>query len=105
MGYGADEIYTQWSQRSLVQWRELFAATGNSSLFRQTGVLWLAEAGNSQLTATEEVLRRNGVLFERVGHAELVRRYSQINLHGVEHGIYEPGSGILLARRAVSARV
>jgi monomeric sarcosine oxidase len=105
MGYGANEIYTQWSQRSLAQWRELFAATGNSSLFRQTGVLWLAEAGNSQLTATEEVLRRNGVLFERVGRAELVKRYSQINLHGVGHGIYEPESGILLARRAVSAVV
>ena len=28
MGYGADEIYTRWSQRSLVKWKELFAAAG-----------------------------------------------------------------------------
>src|SRR5437764_42621 len=27
MGYGADELYTRWSQRSLVQWKEFFAAT------------------------------------------------------------------------------
>src|SRR6267154_830723 len=44
MGYGADEIYTRWSQRSLVQWKELFAASGNAGLFHKTGVLWLAEA-------------------------------------------------------------
>src|SRR5260370_13430186 len=52
MGYGADEIYTQWSRRSLDQWKELLAATGNETLFRETGVLWLAEAGNRQLQAT-----------------------------------------------------
>src|SRR5216683_1846962 len=61
MGYGADEIYTQWSQRSLIQWTELFAATGNEALFRKTGVLWLAEAENPQLQATKSVLQRNGV--------------------------------------------
>src|SRR5258708_12500078 len=41
MGYGADELYTRWSQRSLVPWKELFAATGQP-LFHETGVLWLA---------------------------------------------------------------
>src|SRR5579859_2359230 len=42
MGYGKEEIYTRWSQRSLTQWKELFAGTINETLFRQTGVLWLA---------------------------------------------------------------
>src|ERR1700756_1343961 len=40
MGYGADELYTRWSQRSLVQWKEFFAAT-KQPLFLETGVLWL----------------------------------------------------------------
>ena len=39
MGYGADEIYTRWSLRSLGQWKALFRAT-NQPLFLQTGVLW-----------------------------------------------------------------
>src|SRR5258708_20410042 len=60
MGYGADEIYTQWSMRSLAQWKELFAATRNEELFRKTGVLWLAEAENSQLPATKDDLKRKG---------------------------------------------
>src|SRR6202007_1650889 len=40
-GYGADEIYTRWSLRSLAKWKELFVATGNEALFQNTGVLWM----------------------------------------------------------------
>jgi monomeric sarcosine oxidase len=105
MGYGADEIYTRWSQRSLIHWKELFAATGDDELFRKTGVLWLAEAENSQLRATKDVLKRNGVQFEELDRAELVARYPQINLDGIASGILEPDSGVLMARRAVIAVV
>jgi sarcosine oxidase len=103
MGYGADEIYTQWSQRSLLQWKELFAASGNQELFQKTGVLWLAESGNAQLRATADVLGRNQVEFEQLDRAALGHRYPQINLEGIATGIYEPESGVLMARRAVAA--
>src|SRR5215470_3034622 len=58
MGYGKDEIYTRWSQRSLILWKELFAATGNEPLFQQTGVLWLAASSDPTLRSTREVLAR-----------------------------------------------
>lgn len=105
MGYGTDQIYTQWSQRSLAQWRELFAATGNEALFRKTGVLWLAEVENAQLNATKDVLKCNGVAFEELDRAALIARYPQINFEGIASGIYEPESGVLMARRAVGAVV
>jgi glycine/D-amino acid oxidase-like deaminating enzyme len=105
MGYGGDEIYTRWSQRSLVQWKELFAASGNAGLFHKTGVLWLAEAENPQLRATKDVLKRNGVEFERLDRDEIVARYPQINVDGIASGILEPESGVLMARRAVTAVV
>src|ERR1700687_1559907 len=92
MGYGADEIYTQWSQRSLIQWKELFTATGNEALFRKTGVLWLAEAENPQLQATKSVLQRNGVEFEELNGVAIEHSYPQINLDGIASGIYEPES-------------
>jgi sarcosine oxidase len=105
MGYGTDEIYTQWSQRSLAQWKELFAATGNEALFRKTGVLWLAEAENPQLRATKDVLQRNGAEFEELDRTGIVARYPQINVDGIASGILELESGVLLARRAVAAVV
>jgi sarcosine oxidase len=104
MGYGADEIYTRWSQRSLVQWKDLFARN-NQQLFVKTGVLWLAGRDTSRLDATDAVLARCGIPRETLGSAELRRRYPQIDFTDVTTAIFEPESGVLLARRAVAATV
>lgn len=105
MGYGAEEIYTRWSQRSLVQWKKLFAATHNEALFNNTGVLWMAAAGDPTLRATRGVLTRCGVKFSELDREALAAKYKQIELQGVDQGIYEPESGVLMARRAVAAVV
>jgi monomeric sarcosine oxidase len=105
MGYGGDEIYTRWSRRSLHLWKELFAAVRDEPLFEETGVLWLAEAGNASLAATREVLTRCEVKFTELGSAELSKKYPQINFAGIENAIYEPESGVLMARRSVAAVV
>jgi sarcosine oxidase len=105
MGYGADEIYTRWSRRSLHLWKELFATARDGALFQETGVLWLAEAGNASLQATRDVLTRCDVKFAELERAELIRKYPQINFEGIERGIYEPESGVLMARRAVATVV
>src|SRR5439155_27184141 len=88
-----------------IQWKELFEATGNQELFQKTGVLWLADSGNAQLRATADVLGRNQVEFEELDRVRLVARYPQINLDGIAIGIYEPQSGVLMARRAVATTV
>src|SRR6202045_4389417 len=104
MGYGADELYTRWSQRSLVQWKEFFAATGQR-LFHETGVLWLAGENAGRVRQTVETLRRSGIPFVELSRAELERRYPQIGLDGITMGLLEPHSGVLMARRAVAAVV
>jgi sarcosine oxidase len=105
MGYGADEIYTRWSQRSLARWKELFAATGNEALFQNTGVLWMGAAGDPTLRATREVLMRCGVTSREFGREALASKYPQIGLEEITEGIFEPESGVLMARRAVAATV
>jgi sarcosine oxidase len=104
MGYGADELYTRWSQRSLVQWKEFFAKT-QRALFHETGVLWLAGKDDTRVQQTVETLRRCGVPFQEMSRAELERRYPQIGLDGITKGLLEPHSGVLMARRAVAAVV
>lgn len=104
MGYGADELYTRWSQRSLAQWKELFAAV-KQPLFLETGVLWLAGKDETRLRQTNTVLQRCGVKHEEWGREELENRYPQIWFDDIKRGLFEPTSGILLARRAVSAVV
>lgn len=104
MGYGADELYTQWSQNSLGQWKKLFAGT-QPPLFHETGVLWLAGNDDSQLKRTATVLRHSKVPFEELDQAALKRKYPQVSFEDVQTGILETTSGVLMARRAVTAVV
>lgn len=104
MGYGTDEIYTRWSQRSLAQWKS-FCAETSQKLFLETGVLWLAGADDSRVRATMATLKRCDVPFEEMDTKTLERRYPQISFERVTRGFLEPKSGVLLARRAVAAVV
>ncbi|MGH9767170.1 MAG: FAD-dependent oxidoreductase, partial [Blastocatellia bacterium] len=103
MGYGADEVYTRWSVRSLAVWQEFFARIGRPELFHRTGVLWMARENNPYTVATLRTLERVGVNFERLQLDELERRYPQINFGQSSWAIYEPLSGALMARRAVQS--
>lgn len=104
MGYGADELYTRWSQRSLAQWKEFFAAK-KQPLFLETGVLWMGGGKDGRLRETAATLKRCGVLFEELDRPALEKRYAQIGFEGIAQAILEPGSGVLMARRAVVAVV
>lgn len=103
MGYGADEIYTRWSQRSLEVWQEFFASVGRQELFRRTGVLLMARENDPRIIATAPTLERVGVNFELLQRDELERRYPQIDFGELRWAIYEPMSGALMARRAVQS--
>ena len=105
LGYGADEIYTRMSMRSLDQWVELFRRTGKP-LFHRTGVLRLSHDDDAYSVASRETLARVGAPHEIVSPAELVRRWPQIRLPVPgTYGLFEPESGALMARRAVATAV
>ena len=104
MGYGADELYTLWAQKSLEQWKRFFEAA-KAPLFHETGVLWLGGEDDSQLQRTSTTLRHCKVPFDKYDRSTLESRYPQVSFEGVTTGIFEPHSGVLMARRAVAALV
>ena len=104
MSYGADELYTRWSQRSLAQWKDFFAAT-RQPLFLETGVLWMGGKDETRLRESKRTLERCGIPFEELNREVLEKRYPQIGLDEIQCGILEPKSGVLMARRAVAAVV
>jgi sarcosine oxidase len=100
MSYGDSEIYTRSSMRSLELWKAVCP-----SLFHNTGVLATAAPSDPYLIATREVLTRWGVPHERLNAAALRKRFPQISLDPGTEGVWEPDSGVLMARRAVQAVV
>jgi sarcosine oxidase len=105
MGYGADEIYTRWSMNALPKWKELFADAGRPELFQPTGVLWIAYEDERYASDTMATFARVGVRFEKLALAQLRQRYPQIYFEDDCWGVFEPDSGVLMARRAVQAVV
>jgi glycine/D-amino acid oxidase-like deaminating enzyme len=109
MGYGPDEIYTKSAMRSFVLWRQFFEeietskSLPNHRLFQKTGVLWLARAADPYCEATLQTLQLLGSRIERLDSEDLKTRYPQFDFTEVAWGILEPGSGALMARRAVQA--
>jgi sarcosine oxidase len=102
MGYGADEIYTRSAQLALRLWQKLFEQT-NEPLFHQTGVLWLAHEDDPYPAKCVETLRKFAIPFEKLTTSEVSHRYPQIGLDRISWALFEPDSGVLIARRAVQA--
>ncbi len=98
MSYGASEIYTRSSMRSLELWKELCPA-----LFHNTGVLVTAPPSDPYLLDTRDTLTRCGVKFKYLKNPQ--KQFPQIRLDHDTEGIWEPDSGVLMARRAVQAVV
>jgi sarcosine oxidase len=104
MGYGAQEIYTRWSARSLELWKAVLDRT-DPALFQQTGVLWMARDDDTLTTSTLATLEHVGVPHQRLSRAQLDSRWPQIDFGAITWAIHEPQSGVLMARRAVEAVV
>src|SRR5215470_8272621 len=100
MSYAKDEIYTRWSHASLAQWKQLGTSCGQP-IFHQTGVLWMEGKEAGRLRDSQTTLQRCGIAHEMMDNAALTKRYPQVNFEGVERGLLEPWSGVLLARRGV----
>jgi len=102
VGYGADELYSRWSLRSLELWQAFFQQAGQR-LFHKTGVIWLARGEDPYTLKTLATLTKLGVPHERLSRSELEARYPQIAFGPVTWAVLERDSGVLMARRAVQA--
>ena len=105
MSYGPDELYTRFSYRSLARWKTLFAEIGRPELFQRTGVLWMSQGETPDAAASRRALTAAGIPHEWLAEAELRLRFPQIAVVDGGAAIYEPESGVLMARRAVQAVV
>ncbi|HEY5711278.1 MAG TPA: FAD-dependent oxidoreductase [Allosphingosinicella sp.] len=102
--YGADQVYTRMAYDSLAEWRALSARAG-LPIFHQLGILFFFPTREAYLDETMRVHRALGLPTELLENAALRARFPQMNFDGIAAGVYEPGFGALMARRAVQTLV
>lgn len=98
--YGADDIYTRMSLRSLEEWKAL-SDSAELPLFHETGVLFMFQEMADYARASIEVHNKLGHPLHVLDHATLKRKFPQVRTNDIDFALYEPGFGALMARRAI----
>ncbi len=102
--YGKDAVYTRMALDSLKEWKKLSAAAG-LPLFHETGVLFFFPDEQDYVRDSITSHKAIGLPTEALSKAQMQARFPMIDFDGVAIGLYEPGFGALMARRAVETLV
>ena len=102
--YGRDAIYTRMARDSLPEWQELSAVSG-LPIFQPCGILFFFASEEPYVRDTIAAHQDAGLATELLSTVEMAKRFPAIDFPGIELGIFEPGFGVLMARRAVQTLV
>ena len=98
--------WTGWAQRAIERWRAWDEAGRDRllpRLFFQTGDLILREADNRYLTETRRHWDALGTPYEVLSPDEVAHRWPWIRFDNLGIALYEPGAGVVRARRAIES--
>ena len=102
--YAGDPLYTRMAWESLAEWRALSARHENS-LFHQVGALYLFPKDAPEIDRSIALQRSMDIPVEKIGVAEMAKRWPQIGYDGIALGVEQPTMGALMARRGVQTLV
>ena len=102
--YGKDAIYTRMALDSLKEWKALSAVSG-LPIFVDHGVLFFSPVEDDYFRGSMAAHKALGLPTQQMSRAEMGRRFPMIDFSGVGVGLFEPGFGALMARRAVQTLV
>lgn len=97
------EQWMLWAHRAIQKWKEwdeIFWKEMGARVFFTTGDLITRAAWEPFLTQTREWWQKNNIPHETVGVDEARYRWPVFDLTGISAIIYEPGAGVVRARRS-----
>ncbi len=103
--YGPDQPYTELAARALKLWSK-YQRKWKRQFLHRSGVLWMASSRDDDFErGSIEMLRAAKIKFQELSRSQIRKRWPQINLEGIEWGIFEPECGYLDARASCAAVV
>ncbi|MBA3372826.1 MAG: FAD-dependent oxidoreductase [Actinomycetota bacterium] len=103
-GHGTDRWYTDWAWRARTLWRELGASVGEE-LIVDAGVAWFAHRDDGWEASSAATLEAACIPAERLDCEAARRLFPDLSTDDLSFVLYEPGAGVLRARRCVAALV
>jgi glycine/D-amino acid oxidase-like deaminating enzyme len=109
--YGPNQPYTEMASRALKLWKK-YERRWKQRFLHRTGVLWMVSERNQDVAHDDafergsiEMLHAAKIKYRELPAAQMGKRWPQINLAGIEWGIFEPECGYLEARASCQAVV
>lgn len=102
--YAGDPLYTRWAWESLAEWHALSRRL-ESGIFQETGALYMFPEDVAGIDQSIALQRSLGIPIEKLGVAQMAKRWPQINFDGIATGVMQPTMGALMARRSVQGLV
>ncbi len=99
-GYGDVELYSEWSFRSMHDWRALSKRV-NQPILHESGVLWLHKQNDAYVNTSSRVLDKLHIPYQNLNASQLRKRFPIMSVNEDEYGFFEPQAGALMARSAV----
>ena len=104
MAYGKDRIYSRWALESLAEWVAL-SERARQKLFYQCGVLTFSDERTGWVQKSCEVIGSLKTPCEQMSWQDAEKRFPQVRFKETERALFEPNSGALLARKALTLLV
>ena len=102
--YGKDSVYTRMALDSLKEWKALSAVAG-LPIFVETGILFFFPTEEPYVQDSIAAHKGFGLPTEVLDRPRMAKRFPMIDFSDIAVGLYEPGFGALMARRAVQTLV
>jgi sarcosine oxidase len=98
-GYADNVLWSRWAKEAIDRWKAWDAEWG-TRMFTTTGDLCMRPDWAGFLATTTATWDQVGVRYERLVFDEAAYRFPQMNLEGLEVGVFEPDAGVARARYA-----
>ena len=98
--------WVDWASRAIGRWKDWDEEGADRllpRLFFQTGDLILRDEPNQYITNTRVHWDALGISYEVLNPDEVARRWPWIRYEGLRVALYEPGAGVVRARRAIES--
>jgi len=101
--YGSQQIYFDLTLRAIQLWKENELLMGQKILHQNGLLVFVANPKDESLEAAISMYKKAGLVLEKIRADDAAKRWPQVNTSDLDHVMFDPVAGFLLARKGCNA--
>ncbi len=101
--YGSQQIYFDLALRAIQLWKENEPLMGQKILHQNGLLVFVTNSKDESIEAAIPMYKKAGLLLEKLTAVDAAKRWPQVNTSDLDHVMFDPVAGYLLARKGCNA--